>query len=53
VYVKGGDYSLEELPEARIVTEYGGEVFLARLVPGCSTSDLVSAIVEWHRGEAE
>ena len=53
VYVKGGDYTLEELPEAKIVTEYGGEVFLAPLVPGCSTTDLVSAIVKWHRGEAE
>jgi len=53
VYVKGGDYSIEELPEAKIVTEYGGEVFLAPFVPGCSTTDLVSAIVQSHRGEAE
>jgi rfaE bifunctional protein nucleotidyltransferase chain/domain len=53
VYVKGGDYNMEELPEARIVTEYGGDVFLARLVPGRSTTDLVSAVVKWHRGEAE
>lgn len=53
VYVKGGDYSIEELPEAKIVTEYGGEVLLAPFVPGCSTTDLVSAIVNSHRGEAE
>jgi D-beta-D-heptose 7-phosphate kinase/D-beta-D-heptose 1-phosphate adenosyltransferase len=53
VYVKGGDYTVEELPEAKIVTEYGGEVYLARLVPNCSTTDLASAVVKWHRGEAE
>jgi rfaE bifunctional protein nucleotidyltransferase chain/domain len=53
VYVKGGDYSVEQLPEAKIVTECGGEVLLARLVPGCSTTDLVSAVVSGHRGEAE
>jgi rfaE bifunctional protein nucleotidyltransferase chain/domain len=53
VYVKGGNYRLEELPEARIVAGYGGEVYLTSLVAQRSTSSLVSAIVARHLEEAE
>jgi rfaE bifunctional protein nucleotidyltransferase chain/domain len=53
VYVKGGDYRVEDLPEARIVAEYGGRVYLAGLVPGRSTSDLVSAILAHRPRDAE
>lgn len=50
IYVKGGDYLAEELPEAKVVAEYGGKIYLAPLTPGRSTSDLVSAIVAHYRG---
>jgi rfaE bifunctional protein nucleotidyltransferase chain/domain len=50
VYVKGGDYRVEELPEARAVAECGGEVHLTPLTPGRSTSALISAIVAHDRG---
>jgi rfaE bifunctional protein nucleotidyltransferase chain/domain len=53
VYVKGGNYRLEELPEARIVTGYGGQVYLTSLVADRSTSSLISAIVAGHLEEAE
>ena len=53
VYVKGGDYRVEDLPEAQSVAEYGGRVYLARLVPERSTSDLVSAIRAGCVGEVE
>jgi rfaE bifunctional protein nucleotidyltransferase chain/domain len=53
VYVKGGDYRVEDLPEARSVIEHGGRVYLARLVPERSTSDLVSAILTDQSGEVE
>ena len=32
VYVKGGDYTLETLPEGQIVQKYGGRVELVKLV---------------------
>jgi rfaE bifunctional protein nucleotidyltransferase chain/domain len=48
VYVKGGDCRVEDLPEARVVAEYGGEVHLTSLTPGRSTSKLVSAIRDEH-----
>ena len=41
VYVKGGDYTPETLPEARIVERYGGEVAFIPLVAGKSTTNII------------
>lgn len=51
VYVKGGNYRQEELPEATIVTDYGGRVHLTSLIADRSTSDLISTIVARHTGD--
>ena len=45
VWVKGGDYSSIQLPEASILSEWGGEVLTVPYVAGKSTSDLVSLAV--------
>lgn len=45
IYVKGGDYtSLDQIPEARIVAEYGGEVIVLPEVRGKSTTKLASQV---------
>lgn len=44
IYVKGGDYSLERLPEAAIVAAYGGETVLAPMVEGRSTSNVINRL---------
>ena len=44
VYVKGGDYTLETLPEAKIVQSYGGKVEFIKLVEGKSTTNIINAI---------
>lgn len=44
LYVKGGDYTPERLPEAQVVQAYGGEVRLLPYVAGHSTSALVARI---------
>jgi D-beta-D-heptose 7-phosphate kinase/D-beta-D-heptose 1-phosphate adenosyltransferase len=44
VHVKGGDYREEDLPESDLVRSWGGQVVLAELVPGRSTSALVEQI---------
>jgi len=44
IYVKGGDYKLEDLPEAAEVAAWGGRVQLLPLRPGVSTSALVYRI---------
>ena len=38
IYVKGGDYSLDRLPEAAIVAAYAGKTVLVPMVEGRSTS---------------
>lgn len=44
VYVKGGDYTLETLPEAKIVQSYGGRVHFVEMVPGRSTTNVIKKI---------
>ena len=46
VYVKGGDYRAETLPEAETAVEVGALVRLVALQPGWSSSDLVARIVQ-------
>ena len=45
IYVKGGDYTLETLPEAKIVQSYGGRVEFVNLVAGRSTTKIVEKIL--------
>ena len=46
VYAKGGDYTCETLPEAKIVEKYGGEVHFIDLVPGRSTTKIIEKIYQ-------
>jgi D-beta-D-heptose 7-phosphate kinase/D-beta-D-heptose 1-phosphate adenosyltransferase len=45
---KGGDYKLDEIVGAKIVKEYGGEVLIVNLLPGVSTTKILSG----NRNEA-
>lgn len=42
--VKGGDYTLDQMPEAKVVQAYGGKVMLVPLVEGYSTTGIVERI---------
>ncbi len=44
IYVKGGDYTLDNLPEKKVILELGVEVRFIPLVAGISTSELVTRI---------
>lgn len=46
IYVKGGDYTLETLPEAKIVQSYGGHIEFVNLVAGRSTTNIIGKILE-------
>ena len=46
VYVKGGDWTLETLPEAPAVRAYGGRIELVEPTPGRSTSQLIETILQ-------
>jgi rfaE bifunctional protein nucleotidyltransferase chain/domain len=51
VYAKGGDWAIEDLPEARAVTEYGIQVEILLQVPSRSTTDIVKTILTRYRGD--
>ena len=44
VYVKGGDYDLDSLPEAIIVRNYGGKTIQFPIVPGFSTTNTIERL---------
>lgn len=44
IYVKGGDYRIDELEEARVVREWGGHAVVLPFVAGYSTTALVRRI---------
>ena len=46
IWVKGSDYQLDDLPEAKVIQGYGGQIKLIDFVAGCSTSAIISAIQE-------
>lgn len=46
IYVKGGDYRIEDIPEARIVDSNGGKTVLIPEVPGRSSSNIIKKISE-------
>jgi rfaE bifunctional protein nucleotidyltransferase chain/domain len=43
IYVKGGDYSQDTLPERGIVERHGGRVVFCPLLPGRSTTQLIAS----------
>jgi rfaE bifunctional protein nucleotidyltransferase chain/domain len=60
VYVKAEDYTVDEergagkaLPEARIVTAYGGEVHILPYLPGYSTTNTIETILQRYRESNE
>ena len=44
VYVKGGDYRIEDLPEVEVAREFGAVVRIISFEPGYSTSALIEKI---------
>lgn len=44
IYVKGGDYRIEDLPEAETVYRYGGKIVLVTEVKGNSTTNIIKKI---------
>ncbi len=48
VHVKGGDYRVEDLPEAATVQKYGGEIVIVPLLEGFSTTNTLKKLNE-HR----
>lgn len=46
VHVKGGDYSVDDLPETPLVRSYGGEVVIIPLLLGRSSTRLIEELMD-------
>ncbi len=44
IYVKGGDYSLENLPETATLQKYHIQPHFIKTVPGCSSTNIIKKI---------
>ena len=51
VYVKGGDWAIEDLPEAKVLAEYGVHVEFLPQVPSRSTTDIIETILIRYKGD--
>jgi rfaE bifunctional protein nucleotidyltransferase chain/domain len=49
VYVKGGDWAVEDLPEAKVLAEHGVRVEILPQMPGRSTTDIIETILTRYR----
>jgi rfaE bifunctional protein nucleotidyltransferase chain/domain len=45
VYAKGGDWAIEDLPEAQVIAEYGIRVEIIPQMPSRSTTDIIETIL--------
>ncbi len=43
VWCKGGDYAVADLPEARLIREWGGQAVILPFLRGRSTTSLITA----------
>jgi rfaE bifunctional protein nucleotidyltransferase chain/domain len=50
VYVKGGDWAIEDLPEAKVAEEHSVRVEILPQLPGRSTTDIIETILTRYRG---
>ncbi|WP_373325443.1 D-glycero-beta-D-manno-heptose 1-phosphate adenylyltransferase [Sporomusa paucivorans] len=51
IYAKGGDYTIEKLPESKIVAAQGGRTVLVPEVPGRSSSNIISRMNDYNGTE--
>jgi len=52
VYVKGGDWAIEDLPEAKVIAECGIWAEILPQMPGRSTTDIIETILDRYRRSA-
>ena len=49
IYVKGGDYTEETLPETASVKKYGGKLAFIKVVKGCSTTNIIQKVLDVYQ----
>jgi len=51
VYVKGGDWAIEDLPEAKVIAECGIRAKILPHIHGRSTTDIITTILTRYGGD--
>lgn len=46
IHAKGGDYRVEDLPEAAVVRRHGGDIVILPLVEGRSTTNIIARVLD-------
>ena len=46
IYVKGGDYTEDTLPETATVKKHGGKIKFIKMTQGCSTTNIINKILD-------
>jgi len=46
LWAKGGDYTVEDLPEARLLSSWGGQAVILPFLPGRSTTRLLEKVLD-------
>lgn len=49
IHVKGGNYQIEEIPEAKLVESLGGKTVVLKEIKGKSTSSIIQSILRLYR----
>jgi len=49
IHVKGGNYQIEEIPEAKLVESFGRKTIILKEVKGKSTSNIIAKILELNK----
>lgn len=44
IYVKGAEYNIDNLPEAKLVKGYGGNIVIIPMIPGVSTTKTIERL---------
>ena len=50
IYAKGGDWAMEDLPEAKVAAEHGIRIEILPRLPNHSTTDIIGTILARYGG---
>jgi D-beta-D-heptose 7-phosphate kinase/D-beta-D-heptose 1-phosphate adenosyltransferase len=53
IHVKSGDYTIDQLPEAKVVEELGGKVIIVPFAENYSTTSLIKKILDIYLSSAK
>ena len=53
IHVKGGDYTEDQMPEAKVIRSYGGAIVTIPLVKGKATTNIIETILKRVKNQGQ